>query len=341
MTRILPIISIAIVAITVALHGQDAQFRASTDVVPIYATAIDRSGRVVTDLTQDDFEILDNGVPQPISYFSRDAQPFSVVVMLDRSGSMDAHAGLIRRAALTFVRRMAPDDRARVGSFGNAIVIKPAAFTSDKRVLNRIIENELDNGGGSPVWTALDRSISALETEPGRRVVVLFSDGNNSDDRWDMPFTPLADVRQHAERAEVMIYTIGFTNVETVLPPLTGRTQPRFQRPPPGLPGSPGANQFPPGPTLPKIPAPAQRRIVPPNPALRELAEQSGGGYFELRPSDDLSALFAKVADELHRQYTIGFSPQRLDGGLHALDVHVRRPGVQIRARKSYIATAR
>jgi hypothetical protein len=124
-------------------------------------------------------------------------------------------------------------------------------------------------------------------------------------------------------------------------PTFGGRTQPRYQRPVPSLPGGPGANQFPQGPTLPQLPAPSRRRVIPPNPELRALAEQSGGGYFELDPSDDLSALFAKVADELHRQYTIGFSPQRLDGGLHALEVIVGRPGVQIRARKSYIATAR
>jgi hypothetical protein len=76
-----------------------------------------------------------------------------------------------------------------------------------------------------------------------------------------------------------------------------------------------------------------------PDEGLAKIAAESGGGYFELDSTDDLGATFARVADELHRQYAMGFSPEKLDGKTHKLEVRVKRTGMTARARRSYVAT--
>jgi Ca-activated chloride channel homolog len=76
-----------------------------------------------------------------------------------------------------------------------------------------------------------------------------------------------------------------------------------------------------------------------PDRGLRRLAEETGGGYFELTKKDELGSTFTRVAQELHSQYVLGFSPAALDGKIHKLEVRVKRPGLTARSRKSYVAT--
>jgi VWFA-related protein len=75
-----------------------------------------------------------------------------------------------------------------------------------------------------------------------------------------------------------------------------------------------------------------------PDPGLRELATESGGGYFELHDTDELGPTFARVADELHRQYLLGYTVPEQDGKLHTIEVRVTKPGMTVRARKGYLA---
>ena len=79
-------------------------------------------------------------------------------------------------------------------------------------------------------------------------------------------------------------------------------------------------------------------RSQKPDEGLAKIALETGGGYFELTSTDDLKSTFARVADELHRQYALGFAPPKLDGKAHKLEVRVKRPGMTARARKSYVA---
>jgi len=78
--------------------------------------------------------------------------------------------------------------------------------------------------------------------------------------------------------------------------------------------------------------------VTKPDPGLRKVAEETGGGYFELNRTDELNSTFTRVASELHSQYVLGFSPSALDGKVHKLDVMIKRPGLVARARKSYVA---
>jgi VWFA-related protein len=302
----------AAVALGVTALGAQQQpppaFRAGTDTVAVYATVRDQSGRLVTDLSQGDFSVFDNGRPQPIVTFSRDPQPVSVVVMLDRSGSAKDRFTETRRAVGEFVRGMLPGDEARLGNFGSEIRIVPDEFSSDQAALLKAFDESLQDEGPSPIWTAMDKSLAALDRAKERRVVLLFTDGYNAP-AFNQFRADVEDVRRRAERDEVMVYIIGFE----------GRTL--------SAPFSVFGNS--------PMAAP---RVEPPHPDLKKLADQTGGGYYELKRGDDLARRFAEIADELHRQYLIGFPPTALDGKTHKLEVKAKASGLTVRARKSYVA---
>lgn len=278
-------------SMSVAPAGQQAVFRSATTTVGIYATVVDREGRLVPDLREEHFEVYDNGRLQPLTLFRSDVQPITVVVMLDTSGSMTLNLEFLKTAAERFALRLLPDDKARIGSFSDKIRIMPQ-FTSDRDALVRYLHNDIQFGNPTFLWDAIDESMSALEGQSGRRVVLVFTDGE--DDRSQK--TGFNDVLRRAQNGGFMIYAIG----------LEGEVLGRRTRP---------------------------------DRNLRRLAAETGGGYFELRRASDLNATFTRVADELHRQYVLGFSPDALDGTVHKLEVRVKVPGMTVRARQSYLAS--
>jgi Ca-activated chloride channel homolog len=306
-------------------------YRGAANLVSVFATVTDESGRLVTDLQREDFEVRDNGRVQPLTVFSNDRQPFTAVVMLDFSGSMADHFEVVRDGARAFVRELLPEDRVRIGTFSSQITIKPEAFTGDRDALTAVLDGPPPELGPSPVWGAIDRSITALLPAEGRRVVLVFSDGHNNPRRGQSFSTP-DDLIRRARYDGIMIYAIGFWNegVTTTGPPIIFPPQ------------TPIVIQFPGGSIGKSRRAPARSssssKGEPPHPVLRELAEETAGGYFELGHRDDLAATFARVAEELHRQYWLGFAPQKLDGKTHRLQVKVKRSGVKVRARESYVA---
>ena len=289
-------------------------FRGRTDLVSVYATVTDQDGKLVTDLTESDFEVRDNGTVQEVTFFSNDLQPITIIVMLDRSGAMVENFFLVQDAAEQFIRKLLPDDKARIGNFSRDIIINPAEFSSDQDVLLYALRHTLQPTGPSPLWTSIDRSITELLKEGGRRVVLIFSDGHDRPSP-DQAVTDLKDVMRRAEVDEVMVYAIGLAEMEggAYLGP-----QNRV-----------GARQRVGG------------SVIKPDPGLRQLADQSGGGYFEMQWNENLGATFTRVADELHHQYRLAFPPAKLDGETHKLDVNLKRPGLTARARRSYVAEAR
>src|SRR5580698_9589961 len=104
---------------------QPPTFNASTRTVAVYATVTNAQGRLVPDLSRDDFAIDDNGKRQVLTLFSNDTQPITVVMLLDRSGSMKPNFELEEQGAEAFVRAMGPADRARIGSFSTRIQVDP------------------------------------------------------------------------------------------------------------------------------------------------------------------------------------------------------------------------
>lgn len=314
--RLTAVAALAVLSWPPAGVAQDA-FRGGTDIVSVFTTITDTTGRLVTDLTKSDFEVRDNGKKQAVTFFSNDIQPITIVVMLDRSGSMEENFLLVREAAGHFIDRLLPADKARLGNFSGQILIMPPEFTSDRATLTQVLGRDLQGIGPSPVWTAVDRSITALLKETGRRVVLLFSDGHDAPIPGQIR-TDLKDVIRRSIVDEIMVYTIGLAENDTSVASWAFHNR---------------VGPMPIGGRQPKL--------IKPDKGLRLLAEESGGGYFELTWGQDLSAVFARVADELHRQYVLGFAPTSLDGKVHDLEIKVKRSGLTARARKSYLATKR
>lgn len=208
-----------------------AQFRADVNLVSVYATVLDSTGRRVSNLTKDDFVILDDGQPRAITEFSNDVQPITVVVMIDRSVSLEAKFGLERAAAEAFVAALTPGDRARIGSFNSLIRIDPGIFTGDRDELIRILYLNLQDAGLSPLWNAAASAMNALVSQSGRRVVLLMSDGHDNTGlpgRHTMTFN---DVRDLAVSDDIMIYSVGVTNACSPPPVAPGGTGVRRDAP--------------------------------------------------------------------------------------------------------------
>jgi VWFA-related protein len=298
----------AVAALAAPAPQQQPTFRSGARTVAVYATVTDKDGRLLPDLERDAFEIRDNGKPQPISVFSRDVQPITVVTMLDRSGSMRGNVGLVEKAAQEFVRRLGPEDKARIGTFAERIDIQPREFTSDRETLLEALRSDRLVTGPTPLWNAVDEAITALRGQEGRKVVLVFSDGGDAPNAG-FKNRSIVDVMRSAQQDDVMVYAIGLQT--TVLRGRGGG----------GIGGLTGA-----------------MTSLRPDPGLATIADDSGGGYFELTRADDLGSTFARVADELHRQYALGFEPPRLDDKIHKLDVRVSQRGAKVRARKEYFA---
>jgi Ca-activated chloride channel family protein len=180
-------------------------FRVAARTVYIYATVQSHDGRLVTDLTRDDFEVFDNNRPQAITVFDNTPQQITLAVMFDMSRSMAGQYLRIRDAAAALVHALWPDDRARIGSFGMEVAISPF-LTSDKPTLLRIIDEELWPGHNTPLWHAAEVALTSLNDEPGRRVVLLFTDGKDSLFLVPGSRRQVADL---AERGGFMIYAVG------------------------------------------------------------------------------------------------------------------------------------
>ncbi len=281
----------------IPVHTQDPQvptFTSGTRIVPLYVTVTDSQGRLVPDLTKEDFEVLDNEKPQELTLFLNEVQPITVVVMLDTSASMTGNLDLLDQAAEQFLIRLLPDDRGRVGAFNDKIQFT-SDFTGDRDALVEALKH-LDFGNPTRLYDAVDVSIDELAGITGRRVVLVFTDGEDTGSNVGQ-----AKVLEKARNGEVMIYAIGlesdfFNGVRRV------RTRP--------------------------------------DRGLKRLADETGGGFFELDKTDDLGTTFTRVAQELHSQYVMGFTPAALDGKVHKLTLRLKKPGLTARARKSYLATS-
>jgi VWFA-related protein len=298
----LPVVFLFLAVLAVSApsaHGEDSGregqqapiFRAGVQTVALYATVTDQSGRLVPDLEQKDFDIYDNGKLQTITVFKSDVQPVTVLLTLDTSGSMTMNLEHLKDAAEAFIIRLLPFDRGRITNFDDKIVTSPV-FTSNRDDLVRYIHEDVGYGNGTRLWDAVNDSMSKLATVQGRRVVLLFTDGDDEGSRD----STLDSVTKRAESEDFMIYSIGFESH------ILGVT-------------------------------------THPDKGIRRLADATGGGWFELSKADDLNSTFTRVADELHRQYVLGFAPAVLDGKLHQVEVRVRQPGMKARARKSYLAS--
>jgi Ca-activated chloride channel homolog len=287
--------------------AQQPTFRAGSEVVRVFATVLDKDGRLVPSLTKEQFEVRDDGKPQPLSLFDNTPQPIRLIVMLDVSGSMEGNLPILRDASDELFARLGRDDLARVGSFGHKIEVSPA-FTRDRRELRAALPQEIAPDAPTPLWRAIDAAMDAFDkTLEGRRVVLVLSDGKDTGmgGGFQRHVSSQAGVIDRARDEDVMIYAVGMRSRQRNMPPMDMRTAMLADLPDPGL---------------------------------ARVAEESGGGYLEIRGGEDLGSAFARVLDELHAQYLLGFAPPQRDGKVHRIEVRVTGKGMKPRARRSYVA---
>jgi len=293
-------------------QGQEQSvFRGGSDLVRAFVTVTDKDGRLVTSLTKDDFEVRDEGKPQPITLFDNSPSAIRLIVMLDVSGSMTGNLPLLRSGTAQLVKYLRLDDRARVGTFGKDVVISPD-FTRDAGALVSALPSAIDPEAPTPLWRAIDKAIETFGPDQGegRNVVLVLSDGADSGmTNFRDKFITQGDVIDRARRQDVMVYAVGM------------RARPGRRAP---IIGAGGLQ--------------AALMADLPDPALARVAEESGGGYLEINFGDDLSLAFAQVAEELHSQYLLGYAPPRRDGKVHEIEIKVKKSGLKPRSRKTYVA---
>lgn len=280
------------------------RFRVGIDVVSLRITATTGDGRFVTDLTEADFEVFEDGIKQGPSFFSRTQMPIALAILLDTSASMEEKLATAQVAAVGFVKRLRPDDVAEIIDFDSKVqTLQP--FTADVAALERAILSTTA-GGSTSLYNALYISIKTLRTvearsadDVRRQAVVVLSDGEDTSS-----LLGYEEVLDLAKRSETVIYAIGLRS-------------PRQE----------SAKGF------------HEAEFV-----LRQLAQETGGRVFFPGSVAQLPAIYDQISEELASQYTLGYtsSNPRRDGQWRRIVVRVTRPGIQTRTKLGYYApTAR
>ena len=330
----------------VAGQKQDEfKFRSGVDLVNVTATVTDRNGRFVPGLRQEDFIVYEENELQEVTHFSNERVPVSLGLVLDTSGSMvgDKLTSALMAIDRFLTKLLAPEDEIFLYKF-SSIPELVQDWTTDRQRLSRAIRR-VNAGGGTAMLDALAESVPLAQTGQHRkRAIVLISDGNDTDSQ-----TSLREIKQLIRESEVMVYAIGIDgNAETTFGPPAPTNFPPLPTPFPGggrRPRGPG------GVILPQFqwpfPQPRGRSTVRMGGdervnvgALRDITDDSGGRTEVVRSARDLDPATANIADELSRQYYLGYSSTtEKDGRWHSIRVETRDKSLRVRARRGYIAT--
>ena len=311
-----------------------------TNLVTMPVSVLDREGRFVSGLEQKDFRIYEDGVEQKVDYFQSVEQPFTVVLMIDVSPSTAFRIDQIHNAAITFVSQLRPTDRVMVVAFDDSfrVLCRP---TNDQRILRYAI-SQAQFGDGTSLYEAVDKVIRREMSQiQGRKAVVLFTDGVDTTSRRATYESTVADV----EEVDSLFYTIryntqmdgfgggwgnpgggrrrgGTVNVGGIIGLiLSGATLPPMGG------GGPGSGRG------------RSEEYETGRKYLETIAQNSGGRSFEADTTVNLDAAFAGIAEELRRQYSLGYSPDKVGqvGERKQIKVRVMRPNLVVRTKTSYV----
>ena len=310
--------------------------KVETNLITMPVSVLDRDGRFVSGLDQKDFRIFENGVEQKVDYFQSVEQPFTVVLMIDVSPSTAFQIDEIHNAAITFINQLRPNDKVMVVAFDESLHVLTRP-TNDRRALRSAI-NESQIGDGTSLYEAVDHVISReLRQIEGKKAVVLFTDGVDTTSRRATYQSTIADV----EEIDATFYTIRYNtqrdgfgggwgggnrrrgggngNLGDIIGIiLSGGNFPQTGG---GGGGSGSASDYETG-----------RKY------LETLAQNSGGRSFEAETTYNLDAAFSGIAEELRRQYALGYYPEKVGaiGDRKQIKVRVMRPNLVVRAKTSY-----
>ena len=188
----------------------DAVFSSDTRLVPLNVTVTDKSGHLVTDLTQSAFTVMENGVPQTIKLFKREDVPVSIGLIIDNSGSMRDKRQAVESAALTLVKSSNPQDEAFVVNFNDDAYLDTPDLTSDISVLEQAL-TKINAKGGTAMRDALRMSLEEVRKKAKRdkKVLLVVTDGNDN-----ASTETLESLVREAQQNDVLIYGIGLLSQE-------------------------------------------------------------------------------------------------------------------------------
>jgi len=309
-----------------AVEGDVIRFDTALVTVPV--TVLDRNGRYVPLLRREQFRLMENGVEQKIAYFATTDSPFSVVLLIDTSGSTDMRLNDIQDAAIKFVERLKPTDSVMVMSFDDRIQVQCKA-TTDRDVIEKAIRHTR-TGGGTRLYDAVDDILrKQLRTIEGRKAIVLFTDGvDTTSHRASYDST----IRL-AEESDAPIYSVdydtsGFGGGMGQGIPLPGGHGRVLGLPLPSPGGIPG--------TMPGSSPGDYRRAIA---YLHALSDSTGGRFYSGDSQFGIAQAFTWIAEELGRQYSLGYYPSTpgKDGERRQIKVRMTESDLVVKARDSYI----
>ena len=316
--------------------GQVFRFRSGVELINVTATVSDQNGRFVPGLRKEDFIVYEDDQPVEVKHFSAERVPVSLGIALDTSGSM---AGEKIRAARLALDRFVYDllgaqDELFVYRFSNYPVLLEG-WTTDRQLISRALARTTPNGGTAMYDTVVQALPLAAQGRNLKKALVIISDGNDTASQVGP-----REVKQRIRETEVLVYAVG----------IDGEAEPSYHPPaqqPPRLP-LPFPLPFPPG-GRGRFPL---RQLGQPRgwpsssddrvnvAALREMTDDSGGRTEVIRDARDLDPATAAIADELSKQYYLGYpSPGQNDGRWHSIRVTVRNTSYRVRARRGYMAS--
>jgi Ca-activated chloride channel family protein len=280
--------------------GEGEVLRISANLVSVPVTVINRQGQYVVDLRQNDFHVFEDGAEQTIAHFSNVDRPFSVALVIDTSDSTAPFLDKIKGAAKAFVEQLRPSDSVRPIYFHGEIKPLTTVGSVDRSVLSAAID-KMESGPwrmGTRLYDAVDFAFVALKPELTRKAVILFTDGENT---WGQATSK--STLKEAEESDVIVYTVQYGGFSS---------------------STPGQQ--------------TRRKDMPPDKYLQQLAEKTGGRYFKAGDINAIKQSFAGVAEELRRQYLIGYYPSEAAkvGEERKIRVTVNRKKVAVKARASY-----
>jgi Ca-activated chloride channel homolog len=304
--RILPL-AIVVTAL-VSAHAQTPArpeqqiFRAAIDVVSLNVTVMDPQNRYLTDLSEGDFAVYEDGTKQDLLFFNRSSLPIAFSLLIDTSASMENRLQIAQEAAIGFARKLRPQDFAQVVDFDSRVEITQD-FTNNVADLERAIR-ATTAGGSTSLHNAIYISLKELakikaksQDEVRRRAIIVLSDGEDTSS-----LVTYEEVLDLAKRSETALYTIGL--------------QPKD--------------------------APASKGFREAEFVLRQLAQETGGRAFFIQRVEELKDVYGQISDELSSQYTLGYASKngRRDGSWRRVVVQVARTGAVARTKRGYYAPA-
>jgi Ca-activated chloride channel family protein len=354
-----PIAATALALLVVSLHGQQPQpparpggdeqgfrFKSGVELINVTATVSDASGRFVPGLRQEDFTVYEDDQPVDVTHFSAERVPVSLGIAVDTSGSMAGQKIQEAQAALDrfLFELIDKDDQIFLYRFSSRPVLLQD-WTRDRQLLSRALGRLTPNGGTAMYDAVADAIPLAQKGEHRKKALLVISDGNDTSS-----LTDIRDVKAQIRESEVLVYAIG----------IDGESEPAVRTPPPRFP-VPVPLPFPGGPGRggrggwPQPPVGGgggggtggggwrrgsmsddRVNVV----ALRDMTDDSGGRTEIIRDARDLNPSTASIADELSKQYYLGYpSVGKKDGRWHVIRVEVRNRTYRVRARRGYTAS--